>query len=622
MKKTIKNISRVLFILLLIFSIFGTINVLAEEIIFKVTNISVKEKSDSVTVNNASLSNGQLNNDVEFKYKDDYIKYSITIKNNTNKDYTIKSISDDNTSTYLEYTYSDLNNVKVEAGKEKTFEMQIKYINQTNKLLVTDKAVNITLNYETEGGTTGTETITNNNKITNPKTGDNISLYIILGLVSVTGLVITTVSKKRLSKSLMVIALTSTIILPLGVKADTNNLLIKFNNNINSYRGAGFYDEDDYLVMDYKKFKDTYNFDVESDVTTMYIQDPETKMWLYIDYENQQFVPVDYEDIPDNTPAKMFASEALSNVSKLILPEGITKIGMTRFATNQNIKEIVLPDSLTTIGISAFASSNIEKINIPKNVETIEMSAFYYCQNLSSLTFEKNSKLKRIGDGAFQYNTSLEEITIPKSVTTIEDSAFSRSGLQKVVFEKGSQLEAIPDYAFELCHDLESVVMPENIISIGNCAFQENKFKTITIPKTVKYTVNGAFAGNTELETVIFEEGSQFETLGSGTFHQDVNLKNIVLPDSLTTIEHGAFSECEGLETLNIPANVTYIDADTFYHNYSLKTAYFENPNGWSRYYGQNVNNQTPISSTDLSDPEQAAITLYQLNLAYKWVRN
>ena len=78
MKKIIKNISRVLFILLLIFSIFGTINVLAEEIIFKVTNIRVKEKSDSVTVNNVSLSNGQLNNDVEFKYKDDYIKYSIT----------------------------------------------------------------------------------------------------------------------------------------------------------------------------------------------------------------------------------------------------------------------------------------------------------------------------------------------------------------------------------------------------------------------------------------------------------------------------------------------------------------------------------------------------------------
>ena len=64
------------------------------------------------------------------------------------------------------------------------------------------------------------------------------------------------------------------------------------------------------------------------------------------------------------------------------------------------------------------------------------------------------------------------------------------------------------------------------------------------------------------------------------------------------------------------------IDADTFYHNYSLKTAYFKNPNGWSRYYGQNVNNQTSISSIDLLDPEQAAITLYQLNLAYKWVRN
>ena len=43
-------------------------------------------------------------------------------------------------------------------------------------------------------------------KTVNPKTGDNITIYIILGLVSVAGLVITTVSKKHLQKSLMAVA--------------------------------------------------------------------------------------------------------------------------------------------------------------------------------------------------------------------------------------------------------------------------------------------------------------------------------------------------------------------------------------------------------------------------------
>ena len=81
MKKILKNISRVLFSLLLIVSIFGTFNVLAEEVIFKITNISVKENSSGVTVNDVSLSGGSITNDIVFTNKDDYITYNITFKN-------------------------------------------------------------------------------------------------------------------------------------------------------------------------------------------------------------------------------------------------------------------------------------------------------------------------------------------------------------------------------------------------------------------------------------------------------------------------------------------------------------------------------------------------------------
>ena len=81
MKKVLKNISRVLFSLLLVVSIFGVVNVLAAEVIFKITDISVKEKSDAVTVNDVSLSGETINNDVVFTYLNDYITYDITIKN-------------------------------------------------------------------------------------------------------------------------------------------------------------------------------------------------------------------------------------------------------------------------------------------------------------------------------------------------------------------------------------------------------------------------------------------------------------------------------------------------------------------------------------------------------------
>ena len=232
MKRVLKNISKVLFSLLLIFSIFGTINVLAEEVIFKITNISVKEKSSGVTVNDVSLSGETITNDIVFTDKDDYITYNITFKNNTSDKYKILSISDDNDSEYLDYTYDDLSNIELNGGDEKTFNLTITYKKETTNSNVTDKAVNLTLSYEKEDGTTGTTTITNNNKITNPKTGDNIYRYIIMCIISLIGLGVTLFNKKKLSKTLMVMGIASTLIIPFGVKANSNSFIIKFNNTI------------------------------------------------------------------------------------------------------------------------------------------------------------------------------------------------------------------------------------------------------------------------------------------------------------------------------------------------------------------------------------------------------
>ena len=242
MKNKIKYISRILCSLLLVVSIFGIYKAKAEDAIFKITNISVKEKSDKVSVIDVSLSGGNIKNDVVFTDKDDYIKYNITIKNNSDNDYTIKSISDNNSSPNLEYTYNGLSNVKVEAGKEKTFELQIKYVQETNDLTITDKSVSLTITYEKVDGTIAQETITNDNnttskktsseKVNNPKTGDGVTKYIIIGIISLTGLIITTVNKKHLSKSLMVIALVSIVSIPLGVKADSDKFIIVMENEI------------------------------------------------------------------------------------------------------------------------------------------------------------------------------------------------------------------------------------------------------------------------------------------------------------------------------------------------------------------------------------------------------
>ncbi len=272
MKNIIKYVSSILFTVLLLFSVFKIVRVDAVDVPFKITNIEVKDKSSGVIINDVSINSGTITNDIVFSNKDDYIKYNVTFKNDSEKDYIIKSISDDNDSSNLEYTYDDLSNVKIEAGKEKTFELTLTYKLESSSVNISNKKVNLFLTYEDDEGNTFTDSLSNNGEndetitnpddtndetITNPnngqsnqnettkednktniinvpKTGDNLTKYIILLVISIIGLVITLINKKRLKKSLMVIVLTL-LFIPIGIKADEAVFQIVFNNKITAY---------------------------------------------------------------------------------------------------------------------------------------------------------------------------------------------------------------------------------------------------------------------------------------------------------------------------------------------------------------------------------------------------
>ena len=579
MKKVFKGIFRVVFSLLLVFSIFGAFNVFAADVIFQITGISVKEKSDKVTVNNVSLSGGSINNDIVFTDQGDYITYDITIKNVSDDDYTIKSITDDNDSEYLEYTYDNLANVKVNKGESKTFNLTITYKQETSNLTITDKAVSLTLTYEKEDGTTGTETITNNDnngtttnntnstKITNPKTGDNITIYIILGLISIAGLVITSVSKKHLSKSLMVIALVSSIVIPLGVKADSDKFIIKFNNTISrGVLSAGLYDANDNLIISYDDFVSAtgWNITQKTDYAYMYDANSDTEICLNTNSFNEA------DDI----------TLCSSSISYIIIKN----------SEYNGTKKIILPDNIITIGDFAFYGSTFERIQIPNSVTTI-------------------------GESAFEETKNLTEVSIPKSVTSLGQYVFTNSSVEKVIFEEDSQLTDIPDFAFYECANLESVTLPKNLVTISMSAFDGTALVSVTLPNKLTSIGHASFANCQNLKTVIFEENSIITLIGDGAFYNSTILDDIVLPASITTIDEGAF-QSTGITTLTIPANVTRIGSDSFTSTYTpnLTTVIFENPNGWS-WNGQ------PMSSEDLSNPETAASMLKNHSISYDWIR-
>ena len=148
-------------------------------------------------------------------------------------------------------------------------------------------------------------------------------------------------------------------------------------------------------------------------------------------------------------------------IKKILVEDGVEKIGTYAFAGITNVKEAQLPDCTYRIENLAFAwCENLENINIPLNCNRIEAGAFEGCKSLEEITLP--STLKFIGTGVFESCTSLKKIVIPSGVTDICSNTFMFcKNLEEVVIPES--VTGIWDYAFSNCEKLEEVVIPDSV---------------------------------------------------------------------------------------------------------------------------------------------------------------
>lgn len=126
------------------------------------------------------------------------------------------------------------------------------------------------------------------------------------------------------------------------------------------------------------------------------------------------------------------------------------------FGGNTHLTKINIPDKVTKIGKLAFAGcTNLTKINIPDNVTKIDQLTFEDCTSLSSISFGKG--VESIGYGAFYECRALTDIIISDSVTSIESNAFYGCRFLKSI-TIGSGVEKIGKDAFELCRALAEAI--------------------------------------------------------------------------------------------------------------------------------------------------------------------
>jgi len=105
--------------------------------------------------------------------------------------------------------------------------------------------------------------------------------------------------------------------------------------------------------------------------------------------------------------------------------------------------------------------------------------------------------------------------------------------------------------------------------AIGDKAFQYcTSLREITIPDSVTSIGNYAFYECTSLTEITIPDS--VTSIGNYAFYECTSLTEITIPNSVTSIGHSAFSSCTSLREITIPDSVTSIGAYAFYYCTSL----------------------------------------------------
>lgn len=371
------------------------------------------------------------------------------------------------------------------------------------------------------------------------------------------------------------------------------------------------------------------------------------------------------------------AWDSRSQIKKITIAPGTTRINSRAFSGFSMVEEIEIPDTVTTISSYSFSMCvNLKKIKLPSNLTIIKSSAFYGCKSLKNVIIP--DKVKAIENDAFGYCTGLSSIYIPKSVINLDNGIFYswRSDVQNTLtvycevdekpyswdtewdviyraypqtngalslsrvnviwgaskphvneslyepnsdFNDGADLEINDTYYYsdyysgndneelrsiyddKLTHVVKKVIVkPGTKVIHTHALYSFKDIEEVIIPDSVNSIESFAFGDNIKLNKINLPES--VKEIGNYAFTGAKSLKNIRLPNSLKKIMDYSFS-ASGIESIFIPSSVKEMGKRVFDGCDSLKEIRCESKekppqwsNQWNMYYVEGHSGLVPFN--------------------------
>ncbi len=282
----------------------------------------------------------------------------------------------------------------------------------------------------------------------------------------------------------------------------------------------------------------------------------------------------------------MFAGcSALSNVT---LQSTLTALPDRTFSACSSLKTVSLPESVASVSYLAFASSGIKTIIANRSTTPTLSSAMSYIRpdtvRLAVFTAAAKTAYKaHTYWGQFDVDTKIEgecgaegdNVTYALDLAT---GVLTLTGTGATATYSSSDANRAPWYAFRSL--ITSVEVGSGITGIGGYAFKDcSNMTTISLPASLTTMGSSIFDGCTGLTSYTYA-GTIAQWLGitfSGTsstpmYHvkkfyangSDTEITDLVIPNGTTEIKQYSFYNCQGLESVTLPASLTSVGTSAF----------------------------------------------------------
>ena len=240
-------------------------------------------------------------------------------------------------------------------------------------------------------------------------------------------------------------------------------------------------------------------------------------------------------------------------------------------AMNLNRVTVANASQLVTVGKRSFMDcAGLQHVlfeGTTQYLDVIDTAAFKNCAKLEDVIWEGKSTLRLIGDSAFYCDSKLETVK----------------------WNDKCDLKIIDNYAFYKCSSLNHFIMPNSTLSVGKYAFRYDAGLTdIQLSTSLSIIYDYAY-GECGFSQLILPES--LKSMQAGAFINNSNLTDITIPKKTEGIGAGAFENCSALESVTFKTHETKltVDKNAFNHCAVLSKVNIDYLDDWAHINFQNA---------------------------------